>query len=232
MKIITIANRKGGTGKSTVAYNLGFTYGLKGQKVLFIDLDSQGNLTNLCRQEPVPLDEFKSCSIKQINQLIDILPASKNFAMLEDEINRPEVIDRNAYLKDEILPKLQGYDYIIIDTPPALNFLNINAFCISDIVHIVINADTFSLMGLVEMRKILDGVKKINPKLKYHTTLNAYFTGRNMTSAVNDQLINQPDFTDIRIPHRQHIIDSNAKRQPSTDHEEIKAEFMKLAEVC
>ena len=95
----------------------------------------------------------------------------------------------------------------------------------------MINADTFSLMGLLEMRNILDQIKPINPKLEYKTTLNAYFTGRNMTGAVNDQLINQPDFTNIKIPHRQYIIDNNAKQLPAIDNVDIGAEFMKLAAV-
>ena len=123
MKVVTIANRKGGTGKTTAAYNLGFIYALKGNRVCFVDLDSQANLTLLCAKETISLENFKNVEIEGVNKNVDILPATKRFSMLENEIN--ELIDRNVYLKTNILPKFQEYDYLIIDTPPALNILNI-----------------------------------------------------------------------------------------------------------
>lgn len=229
MKIITIANRKGGTGKSTVAFNLGYTFAVQKQKVLFIDLDSQYNLTMLCGKSDIPLNEFKECQTREVNTYIDILPASKGFPMLEDEINRR--IDRNTWLKEEITSRLEGYDYVIIDTPPALNVMNINAFCVSDLVHIVVNADYFSLAGMQELRQILDQVKNLNPKLVYKIVLNAYFTGRKFTEIVTDALISDPAYTGIEIPHRQHITDSGAKRLPAIESDEIYNLFCNLAAV-
>ena len=229
MKIITIANRKGGTGKSTVAFNLGFTYAMDKKKVLLIDLDSQANLSMLAKKEPLSLGEFKGCNIKNINKYIDILPATKEFSILENEIN--QMIDRNSYLQSEILSKISGYDYIIIDTPPALNILNINAFCVSDIIHIVINPDYFSLSGLVEMKDIINQVKKINPKLQYKIILNAYIKNRHFSGLIIDNLDKDKHYTGIKIPHRQHIIDSSARREPAISHRDIYEPFKELAAI-
>lgn len=228
MKTCVIANRKGGTGKSTVAYNLGFSYALKGHRVCFMDLDSQGNLTMLCNAEPCTLEAFKAGERIAVNKFIDLLPATKRFQMLENEVN--QLIDRNSYLKKEIIPKLDGYDFLIIDTPPALSILNINAFCAADFVHIILNPDAFSLSGLLEMRSILEEVKSINPELKSRLILNAMFTGRKLTEAALEQLRADPEFLGIEIPHRQHFSNSNALKKPAIDEPEIKALFDRLAE--
>ena len=229
-KIITIANRKGGTGKSTVAYNLAITYALDKKKVLLIDLDSQANLSMLASVEPLSLEDFKSCSIKPMNSYIDILPATKRFSILENEIN--QMIDRNSYLQNEILSNVSGYDYVIIDTPPALNILNINAFCVSDMVHIVVNPDYFSLAGLVEMKDIINQVKPINPKLQYRITLNAYIKNRHFGGKIVEALNNDPNYTGIQIPHRQHIIDSSARKEPSIEVPDIYEPFKALAAIA
>ena len=155
-KCIVIANRKGGTGKSTVSYNLGAAYALAGRRVCLIDLDSQANLTQLCRVNPVSLDDYRRMTPVPMSDKLSILPATKQFSQLEDEINR--MIDRNAYIRAEILPKLKGFDIAIFDTSPSLSVLNVNAFCIADQVYVIVNADSFSLMGLAEMESILGQV--------------------------------------------------------------------------
>lgn len=227
MKVITIANRKGGTGKTTTTFNLGYTYALQKKRILFIDLDSQGNLTDLCGLSTISLDSFKNCEIMSLNQYVDILPATKNFPQLENEINQE--LDRNAYLKTNILPKLQGYDFILIDTAPALSIININALCISDMVYVVIHADNFSLMGLNEMKDIIEKVKGINSKIEYKIILNESMKNRTFTEKAKERLVTLPAYTGIEIPHRQHVIDRNAMRKPSIDLEDIHAPFSALA---
>jgi len=227
MKIITVANRKGGTGKSTTAFNLGYTYALEKKKVLFLDLDSQANLSLLCNVDPLSLEDFKEGKIYKLNDYINILPATKRMNMLENEIN--QMIDRNTYLKTDLLPKLgNDYDYVIIDTPPALNILNINAFCVSDMIHIVVNPDYFSLAGLVEMEDIINQIKGINPKLDHRIILNGYVKNRNFTEDVIQKLGLKPEYTGIEIPNRQHIIDCSALKKPAISQADILEPFQKI----
>ena len=229
MRYITIANRKGGTGKTTITYNLGFYYAIQKKRVLFIDLDSQGNLTDLAQAPLLSVEEFKSCKIHKINEYIDILPASKSFQILENEIHQE--IERNFYLKNEILQKISGYDYVLIDTSPSLSILNINAFCISDYIYIIIQADNFSLNGLNEMSQIIDKILKINNKLKYKIVLNGSFKNRVFTEKVKERLNKLNNFSAIEIPHRQYVIDSNALRRPSLEQDEIYKSFEKIGSI-
>jgi len=227
MKTIVLANRKGGVGKSTLSYNLGAAYALEGKKVCFVDLDSQANLSMLCRIKPCTLDEFKSCRFSSMSPAVSILPATKSFTMLENEINAR--IDRNTYLKEEILPHLSGYDYVIIDTPPSLSILNINAFMVADMVHVIVNADAFSLAGLVEMRDILAKVRSINTKLDWRIVLNGAHKGRNITAAALNALRKEPGFSGIEVPNRQHFVDSNAQNKPAIDQQELRDVFKAMA---
>lgn len=227
--IITIANRKGGVGKSTTAFNLGFTYALQKKNVCFLDLDSQANLSLLCNVDPISLEQFKEANVQALNSYVSILPATKRFSQLETEIQG--MFDRNVYLKDEILPKLPKMDYVIIDTPPALGILNINALVVSDYVHVVVNADSFSISGLVEMKQIIEQVQTINPRLKSRIVLNASFKGRTFTDAAREALERDPDYTGIEIPHRQHVVNSNAMKRPALEAEEILKPFTALAEL-
>lgn len=224
-KIISVANRKGGVGKTTVTYNLGFTYALQGKKVLFVDLDSQCNLSLVCDVEPVSLEEFKKGTIFEVNKQIDILPGTKFFDQLKDEINRE--IDRNTFLQKKVLNgKLDSYDYVIIDTPPALDILNTNAFIMSDFINVVINPDYFSLSGLQEMKTIISQVQGLNPKLEYGIILNSY-TGkeRNVNKSLDKILEKEECFTGIRIPTRQHVITQSINKKPAITIDEIKKPF-------
>ena len=226
MKTIVVANRKGGVGKTTVAYNLGAAYSVAGNRVCFLDLDSQANLSTLCRVEPSSLERFKAAQVVDLSGYLSIVPASKAFPMLENEVN--QLIDRNGYIRTQILPRLADFDYCIIDTAPGLSILNINALCAADMVHIIVNADSFSLAGLVEMREILDQVKTINPGLEYRIILNAAMKGRRLTDAALTALRNEPGYSGIEIPNRQHFADSNALRKPAIDSADILGPFQKL----
>ena len=227
--IVTIANRKGGVGKTTTAFNLGFTYALQKREVLFIDLDSQANLSLLCKADTLDLEAWKAGTVQQVGRGVSILPATKRFAALENEIDQR--FDRNTYLREELLPKLPAADIIIIDTAPALGVLNINAFVVSDFVHIVVNADSFSMAGLREMKDIIEKVRGVNPNLEAHIVLNASFKKRSFTGAAHEALARESMYTGIEIPHRQHITNSNALGRPAIEADEIRAPFKALAEV-
>jgi len=228
--IITIANRKGGVGKSTITANLAFTLAIQGSKVLCIDLDSQANLTTYLNNKPVSLDSFKQGTVYKSNKMIDILPATKQFNQLENEIN--SLVNRNTYLEKNIINQhINNYDYILIDTAPNLGILNLNAFCCSNFVLIPIHPDLFSLQGLVEMKTILDEVKEINPKLDYKIVMNGFMKNRNFMKSITPILEKETSYTGIKIPTRQHFIDKSVEKLPAIDHEDIYKPFNQIVEL-
>ena len=196
-------------------------------RVCFIDLDSQANLSALCGVDPGTLADFKSGHTVDLSARLAILPASKAFHTLENEVSGQ--LDRNSFIRDRLIPRLAGFDYCIVDTAPGLSALNISAFCAADMVHVIVNADSFSLAGLVEMKEILAQVKAVNPGLAYRIILNAAYKGRRLTEAALSALDAEPGYTGIVIPNRQHIADCNALRKPALEMPEILGPFQKLA---
>jgi chromosome partitioning protein len=229
MKKIVIANRKGGTGKTTTAFNLAFTLAMKKKKTLLIDLDSQCNLTSLSGTEPISLDDFRAVKIQNLNQFIDILPGSKAFPILENEINN--LVNRNAYLKKEIIPKTGNYDFIIMDTSPSLGIMNLNAFMIADYVFGIMNPDKFSLDGIKDLKEILSEIKEFNPGLIFKTVLNAFAGKRKIYKNLEPLLKENAEFTNIEIPDREHINICNTLNKPAIDNADIYSAFNKLSEV-
>lgn len=230
-KIICIANRKGGTGKSTTAFNTAFMYALKKKKVLLIDLDSQCNLTTLCKAEPGTLEDFRGLKITALNSFIDLLPGSKKFPILENEINN--MINRNAFLKKEIIlqVKNRGYDFIIFDTSPSFSILNINAFYCSDYILTICNPDIFSLDGLNDMKEIVSEIRELNPALKMKIVLNDFNKERRFYKDLKPLLIQDPHFSGVEIPSREFVNTCNAEKRPALENPDIYMAFDKLSGV-
>lgn len=164
--IITVTNRKGGVAKTTTSQNMGFWLARSGKKTLFIDLDAQSNLTLITgasakgkKSSDVLLDP--SCVKEAIEKIADnlwIIPSGEELSTV-GEILSTKV--GKEYRLREALSRIKGdYDYIIIDTPPALDFLTINAFTATDRIVIPAKADTLSLYALHELSSILETVRK------------------------------------------------------------------------
>ena len=159
-RIIAIANQKGGVGKTTTAINLASCLAEAGKKVLTIDLDPQGNMTSglgVDKSElentvyELMLDEctIRECIVKTEVENLDLIPSNVNLAGAEIElmgINDKEYILRNAvdYIKDD-------YDYIVIDCPPSLNMLTINAMTTASSVLVPIQCEYYALEGLSQL---------------------------------------------------------------------------------
>lgn len=166
-KIITIANQKGGAGKSTTAHAIGAGLRREGRKVLFVDLDAQANLTatmNATRANRTALDLLKGTPAAQTIAATpsgDIIPASPFLALADQQIKGA---DR---LKKALQPIAGRYDYIVIDTPPALGVLLVNALSAADYVIIPAQADPYSLQGIGQlMDTIAEARRKTNPRLQ------------------------------------------------------------------
>lgn len=173
--IIAIANQKGGVGKTTTTANLGASLAQLGQRVLLIDLDPQANLTaamGLERQmgETVAealLDRSTPLPIIAANRLpmsLSLVPSSMPLATTEAALMTK--IGRELRLRDQILPVADGYDFILIDTPPSLGVLTINALVAAQQVIIPTEARFFSIQGLQMLEDSIGEILYLNSSLR------------------------------------------------------------------
>lgn len=174
-RVIAIANQKGGVGKTTTAINLAACLAEAGKNVLTIDLDPQGNMTSGLGVDKSELENtvyelmLDECSIKEsmtdtVVEGMKVIPSNVNLAGAEIEllgISEKEYILKNAvdYIKDD-------YDFIIIDCPPSLNMLTINAMTTADSVLVPIQCEYYALEGLSQLMHTIDLVQqRLNPNL-------------------------------------------------------------------
>ena len=174
-KIISVANQKGGVGKTTTSINLTAALADAGKKVLIVDIDPQGNTTSgfgVDKNEQdntvyeLLLDEctVNEAILRDIYPGVDMIPSNINLAAAEIEligIEYKEFILRDAldYIRDD-------YDYILLDCPPSLNVLTVNAMTASDTVIVPIQCEYYALEGLSQLIHTINLVKtRLNPKL-------------------------------------------------------------------
>lgn len=175
-KVIAIANQKGGVGKTTTTVNLGACLGEKGKKVLMVDMDPQGNTTSgfgidkerlmATSYELVLGDTSAQESIIELPQYkVDLIPASIDLAGAEVELIG---IDQRERLLDEKLREVKDrYDFVLIDCPPSLNILTINAFRAADSILVPIQCEFYALEGLTQLISTINLVKqRLNPKIE------------------------------------------------------------------
>ena len=175
-EIMTIANQKGGVGKTTTTINLAAALAEKGKKVLVIDMDPQGNTSSGLGIDKDELDTtvyqlmigdntFEECVQKEVFENLDVLAANVNLAGIE--IETMDMEDRNYILHDIIEKIKEEYDYIIIDCPPSLSMLTINAMTTADSVLVPIQCEYYALEGLSQLIHTVELVKeRLNPILE------------------------------------------------------------------
>ena len=175
-RIIAITNQKGGVGKTTTAINLSACLAEAGQHVLLVDFDPQGNASSGLGLERDDIENtvydmlteesgFDECRIVDIQKNLDILPSDMNLAGAEIEFQ--EVEDKEKLLRNYLDEIRDEYDFILIDCPPSLNILTINALTAADTVLVPIQCEYYALEGLGQVLKTVDLVKrKLNPELE------------------------------------------------------------------
>ncbi len=192
-KIIAIANQKGGVGKTTTSINLSAALAAQGKKVLIIDTDPQGNATSGFGVEKNDLDNtvyelmLNECSIQEciINEVIpnlDMLPTNVNLAAIE--IETIDVENKEYILKNELDWIKDKYDFIIIDCPPSLSMLTVNAMTAADSVLVPIQCEYYALEGLSQLIHTINLVKtRLNADLEMEGVVFTMYDSRTNLSA-------------------------------------------------
>ncbi len=175
-RIIAIANQKGGVGKTTTAINLSASLASLGKKVLAIDMDPQGNMSSGLGVDKNEVEKtvydliignigIEQCIYEEVIENLDVLPSNIDLSAAEIELIG---VDNKEYiLRDEVNKVKEKYDFIIIDCPPALSMLTINAMTTSDSVLVPIQCEYYALEGLSQLIHTIELVQeRLNPELE------------------------------------------------------------------
>ncbi len=226
-KVIAIANQKGGVGKSTTAINLSACLAEKGKHILVIDIDPQGNTTSGLGVEKAELDnslyeliigeaEPEDVIIKNTVENLDVIPSNVNLSGAEIEIFE---LEEKEFIIKKIVEKVRRrYDYVIMDCPPSLSMLTINALTAANSVIVPIQCEYYALEGLSQLIYTIDLVKeRLNSKLKIEGILFTMFdTRNNLSSQVVDNVrnnLNQKIYTTV-IPRNVRLAEAPSYGMP------------------
>jgi len=239
-KIICIANQKGGVGKTTTAVNLSASLAKNGKKVLLIDADPQSNATTslgFSRNDYefnlyhvlVGIKDFSEITLKTATKGLFLAPSNIGLIGIEKDFHNTNKKNRELILKTRLKEIQKSYDFIVIDSPPALGPITINSLSASDSVIIPIQCEFFALEGLAQLLNTVSLLSKtINPKLDIEGFLpTMYSTQNNLSKQVLDDLEHhfkdklfhlKKDDRCIVIPRNVKIAEAPSFGQPVIDY--------------
>jgi len=192
-KIIAIANHKGGVAKTTSTANIGAILSRTKKKVLLIDLDAQANLTDYFLNKR-PTETIYNSFVEEIplpivnvSKNLDIVPSSLSMVDIDSRIS--DNIDRAELLQILLEPIRENYDYILLDCPPSLGIVTLNALIAATDLYITLTAETLPVKGLKMITDIITRVqRRKNPSLKLSGIIICRWGGRSLNKQVEDSL--------------------------------------------
>jgi chromosome partitioning protein len=202
-QVISLANQKGGVAKTTTTLNLGVAFAELGHKVLLIDLDPQGNLTMSQGLNPDTIEQsmfdvlVHRLPIDQVIQQREADIAVSSIDLAGAELALSSQIGRERALDKALAPVRDRYDFILIDTPPSLGLLTINAFVASTGVIVPVQTEYLSLRGLVQLENTLSMVREnLNPKVEIVGIVPTMYDKRLTHSREADEILRE-NFGDL-----------------------------------
>lgn len=202
-RTIAIANQKGGVGKTTTAVNLGAALVEDGQRVLLVDLDAQAHLTiNMGVRVPDDLERSvydllvdPDCDLGDVvleSESIGVHYLPSNIELSGAETQLINELGRESILKEKLEAGRERYDFVIIDCPPSLSLITINAFVAADEVIIPLQCEYFGMKGMQQLNRSVDRVRaKLNPRLRVTGILPTIFKARTLHSQEVLELVKQ-----------------------------------------
>jgi chromosome partitioning protein len=201
--VIALANQKGGVAKTTTTLNLGVAFAEQGHSVLLIDLDPQGNLTMSQGLNPDVIERsmfdvlVHRVPMEEVVETREVDIAVSSIDLAGAELALSSMMGRERALEKALAPVRDRYDYVLIDTPPSLGLLTINAFVAADGVLVPVQTEYLSLRGLVQLENTLSMVREnLNPRVEIIGILPTMFDKRLLHSREAVDILNE-NFGDL-----------------------------------
>ncbi len=231
-RIIAIANQKGGVGKTTTTINLSASLAEMGKKVLTVDMDPQGNTTSGLGVDKDECEDtvyqliLKECSVTETLihtqfENLDLIPSNVNLAGAEIELLN--VNDKEFILRNEIDYIREDYDFILIDCPPSLNMLTVNAMTTADTILVPIQCEYYALEGLSQLMYTIELVQqRLNPRLRMEGIVFTMYDARtNLSLQVVENVKNNLDTTIYKtiIPRNVRLAEAPSHGLPINEYD-------------
>lgn len=192
MTTIAFCNHKGGVGKTTSTASVGVAMARQGKRVLLVDLDGQANLTSIFLHEEVEESIYDSLVEKaplhlvHIEDNLDLIPSNLNMSAAEAKMTMI-MVQREMRLANLLASQKTNYDYILIDCPPSLGIVTINAFFAADEIYVPVAAEILPLKGMMMIENVLEDLREAKPEIKISGVFVTRFDSRkNINKSVEE----------------------------------------------